>query len=442
MNRTSGPTENISLPVTQAEPPLAKPGDVERECRNLAYDVLDGAVVPVLGAGVNVCERPSGSKWRSGSYLPTGSELAKLLADQSAYTPDLFTREPGSEEAAGARSSYEPVYDLLRVSQYVEVTKGPASLHRTLHEVFVRPYGPSIVHQFLARLAKASREPLLMLTTNYDDALEQAFQEAGVSYDLVTYVADYPKNRRGHFTRSVWNPGDGVESEPKAIGKANTCFDVLEERPAIVKIHGAVRRGGDYTQDNYVISEDDYIDYLVHSDAAKRFPVGVTKRLPDSHFLFLGYSLRDWNLRVILRRIWQKQSLKARSWSVRLDADEIDELFWVQQGVKTLRYPLPEFVLTLRRICLAAFLNSFADDAPEERTRTIEETRPEALFERLPNEQEDRPAMLGALQEEHLKLFLESLPEGRRGPLLAELPEALVAEVRKARGTGPASPGG
>jgi len=435
VNRTSGPTENISDRGAHPEPPLTERAHVECECQNLAYDLLEGAVVPVLGAGVNVCERPEDATWRSDpKYLPTGGELAKLLADKSAYKPDLY--------ASRAGSSLEPVYDLLRVAQYIEVKKGPASLHRTLHEVFVRPYGPSIVHRFLARLAKATREPLLVLTTNYDDALEQAFQEARVAYDLVTYVTDYPQNRRGQFTHSVWHPGDDVESEPKAIGKANTRFEMLEERPAIVKIHGAVQRRGDYTQDNYVISEDDYIDYLVHSDAMNRFPVGVAKRLPDSHFLFLGYSLKDWNLRVILRRIWQKQSLRAKSWSVRLDADELDQLFWVKQDVTTLRYPLPEFVLTLRRICLTAFLNSFWDDVEEERTRTLAETRPEALFERLPNEQEDRPAMVRALPQEHLKLLLESLPEERRDPLLAELPEALVAEIRKARGAEPAASSG
>jgi hypothetical protein len=212
------------------------------------------------------------------------------------------------------------------------------------------------VHRFLAQLAEVVyEEPLLMLTTNYDDALEQAFQEAGVSYDLVTYVADYPKNRRGHFTRSVWNPGDGVESEPKAIGKANTCFDVLEERPAIVKIHGAVRRGGDYTQDNYVISEDDYIDYLVHSDAAKRFPVGVTKRLPDSHFLFLGYSLRDWNLRVILQRIWGRQPFEEKftSWAIRKEPSRLEERLWRSRNVEILDIDLDAYVQALHRAVFA-----------------------------------------------------------------------------------------
>ena len=29
----------------------------------------------------------------------------------------------------------------------------------------------------------------------------------------------------------------------------------------------------------------------------------------DSHFLFLGYSMRDWSLRVFLQRIWGEQRL-------------------------------------------------------------------------------------------------------------------------------------
>jgi SIR2-like domain len=385
---------------------------LERHCRNIARDVLEGRVVPILGAGVNLCERPPSVKWDIDSgFLPSGAELAEHLASQSAYTPDLYRATTSDEK-------YEPVFDLIAVSQYVEVLKGSVDLYRALHDVFDREYEPSIVHWFLARLATAGlgSEPLLMITTNYDFALENAFRALEVPYDLVTYVTDFPKNQRGRFTHSKWEPGQPTESEPKVITNSNKYTDVGATRPAIVKIHGATKRGGDYKQDNYVISEDDYIDYLMQPNTTNLLPVTIRERLSESHFLFLGYSLRDWNLRVLLKRIWEAQWLSTRSWSVRLHADEMDESFWHQQGVLTLRHPLREYILALRRFCLESLLRSFFQDAAEERRARLESTRPEELFEQLAGE--DRQALFDALPPEQLKIFLDSLPEERRARLV------------------------
>jgi hypothetical protein len=75
------------------------------------------------------------------------------------------------------------------------------------------------------------------------------------------------------------------------------------ERPVIAKIHGTIGRGMQ-DRDSFVITENHYIDYLSHTDIAQLIPVNIALRLRKSHFLFLGYSLNDWNLRVILHRLW------------------------------------------------------------------------------------------------------------------------------------------
>ena len=54
---------------------------VNEQLANLiARRLLQGKVVPVLGAGVNLCERPPGETWLRGQYLPNGRELAAALA--------------------------------------------------------------------------------------------------------------------------------------------------------------------------------------------------------------------------------------------------------------------------------------------------------------------------------------------------------------------------
>ena len=72
--------------------------------------------------------------------------------------------------------------------------------------------------------------------------------------------------------------------------------------------------------------------------------------MADSHFLFLGYSMRDWNLRVILNRMWGAQQLDLKSWAVQREptdagASEIEEALWRDRGnVDLLWVTLKEYV--------------------------------------------------------------------------------------------------
>src|SRR5207249_7940101 len=80
----------------------------------------------------------------------------------------------------------------------------------------------------------------------------------------------------------------------------------LERRTVILKLHGQVDRGPDREWESFVVTEDDYIDYLSRSDVAGAVPVALAAKLRRSHFLFLGYRMGDWNLRVILNRLWSR----------------------------------------------------------------------------------------------------------------------------------------
>ena len=87
-----------------------------------------------------------------------------------------------------------------------------------------------------------------------------------------------------------------------------TGLPIELERPAILKLHGCLDResAGD---DSYVITEDSYIDYLSGGDVGALIPIALSQRLTSNSLLFLGYSLSDWNLRVILNRIWGARKL-------------------------------------------------------------------------------------------------------------------------------------
>ena len=126
----------------------------------------------------------------------------------------------------------------------------------------------------------------------------------------------------------------------------------LGERPTVVKLHGAIDRLNP-DDDSYVVTEDDYIDYLAIGDVGEQIPFSLRQRMADSHFLFLGYSMHDWNLRVILNRIWGAQQLDLRSWAVQREpldpaVRDVEEALWRHRGeVELLYVELADYVARL-----------------------------------------------------------------------------------------------
>ena len=287
--------------------------------------MAQGRVIPLLGAGVNLCGRPTDASWLNGAYLPSAGELARHLADRFDYPRD-------------------ETLDLVRVSEYAYVMSGSGPLYEELHQVFDADYPISPLHRFLAGLpgrleqANQPRRCQLIVTTNYDDALERAFREAGEPFDLVCYITEGA--HRGKFAH--WPP----EGEPTLIEIPNE-YEKLRpgEQSVILKIHGAIDRAGPEAEwDSYVITEDHYIDYLTRTEIQNLVPVMLAMQLRRSHFLFLGYSMRDWNLRVILHRIWGEQKLKYKSWAIQRDPDKLEREFWGLRGVDVYDVPLEEYV--------------------------------------------------------------------------------------------------
>ena len=73
------------------------------------------------------------------------------------------------------------------------------------------------------------------------------------------------------------------------------------------------------------------------------------RRLRRSHFLFLGYGMREWNLRLVLDRMSGGQPLAYRSWAVLPEARPLERQFWRSRDVDLLEQPLDEYLELARR---------------------------------------------------------------------------------------------
>jgi hypothetical protein len=305
----------------------------EEHYLTIAEKFAGGRMIPFLGAGANLCDRGADAWEQGGPFLPSGAELAEHLAERGRY--------PLHEEL-----------DLLRVSQYVDAARGEDELYLYLREVFDSEYAPTSLHRLLARggrfLAEAGLPQLLVVTTNYDDLVERALAEEGLEFDVVWYEAKHNSEARGRFVHRA--PG----GKATVIARPNkyTGLPMVLERPAILKLHGCLDRdnAGD---DSYVITEDSYIDYLSVGDVGALIPIALSQRMGSNSLLFLGYSLSDWNLRVVMNRIWGASKLHVKSWAVQREpADpnrsKIEQALWDgRENIELVYCELSEYVKEL-----------------------------------------------------------------------------------------------
>lgn len=294
----------------------------------------NGQVVPFLGAGVNFAARPRDAQWSEATmFPPSGAELARFLARKSSF--------PSEDD--------HDLTDLAKVASYFVETSARRRLRERLHDILDRDCLPGAAHTYLAELPR----PVLIVTTNYDDLTERAFEQAGRPYDLVVHPTD-----REDIGASVlwWRHGT---ADPEAVAP-NKLFIDLERTTVIYKMHGTVDRR--YSKwDSYVITEEDYVDFLSRMTSQTAVPSLFMRHFRTRHFLFLGYGLRDWNLRVVLKNLRSLFPQTAegsaaaggdadelRSWAIQANPSDLETELWDARNVKLYDVDISEFISRLR----------------------------------------------------------------------------------------------
>src|SRR5262249_28592223 len=141
--------------------------------------------------------------WSPGKVLPSSRQLAGFLAKETEF------RVVSHAESCPCSATTSTTMDLLAVAQHLLLEGDERKLYDILHDVFDKDYSPSPVHAFLPKLPallrtmNAKKPHQIIVTTNYDDLMERAFESAMPdvpgSYDLVYYDARLPSKTRGKF---------------------------------------------------------------------------------------------------------------------------------------------------------------------------------------------------------------------------------------------------
>jgi DNA-binding SARP family transcriptional activator len=278
-----------------------------------------------------------------GTPLDHLGEIAEALL-AGRLVPVLGSGASGHAATLAERFRYPPgeAVELPRVSQYAAVTRGYGPLYDELHALAEADGEPTPLHRFFAALPPLLRDRgaphQLLVTTAYDRGLEQAFAEAGEEVDVVSYLAS--GRNRGKFCHLA--PGGSA----RVIDVPNTYAAELSlaRRTVILKVRGQVDATPARDWESFVVTEDDHIDYLGRADVASGVPVGLAATLRRSHFLFLGYTMRDWCLRLVLGRIWGDAPAAYRAWAVHPDPGPAERELWRRIDVELVEAALEPYV--------------------------------------------------------------------------------------------------
>ncbi len=260
----------------------------DRHFSLVAELLADGEVVPFLGAGANLCDRPRRLRGQPGSVR------AERRASSRARSP-RSSRYPNPDDL-----------DLLRVSQYVDAVLGEGPLYALPARGLRRRLSADARCTGCSRGCRALlRERGRAAAARPDDELRRPgrarARRGGRAVRRRLVRGEAERRTQGRF---MHRPPDGEVGADRRVRTSTPASPLARAAgdPEAARRDRPRRRRRD---DSYVITEDNYIDYLAGGDVGDADPDRAAgERMTDSHFLFLGYSMRDWNLRVILNRIW------------------------------------------------------------------------------------------------------------------------------------------
>jgi SIR2-like domain len=279
-------------------------GDRSSPARLIAEAVKTGRCILFLGAGVHY-PPPGESRFAypEAERPPLGATLARKLAADCDFARVCPDDEPTN---------------LMRVSLCYQTQRSRRGLVEEIRRSVEENAKPSAAVRGLAELPFP-----LVITTNYDTLFERALRRADKDPLIGTY-----------------EPSNDIPTRDLPPDRELTA-----QRPFVFKVHGDVN-----VPDSIVVTDEDYISFVLRMNAAGRFhPIPETFRYQLQRWptLFIGYSLLDYNLRLLFRTLrWRvDESEHPDSYSVDLRPDPLISQVWQRdQGFRFIAEDVWDFV--------------------------------------------------------------------------------------------------
>lgn len=222
--------------------------------------MLSNELVVFVGAGVSI-----------GSGFPSWDELLEEIQSRLGIKENLFN-------------------DNTIVPQLYYNARGKKDYNELIHDLLYKPNAkPNEIHKCLAKV-----NPRYIITTNYDNLLEQAFSDSGIFLDVIEKDSDLPYAHTDHM---------------------------------IIKMHGG------FKHNNFVLKEDDYLNYTRNFTLIENYIKALFARYT---VLFIGYSFNDPDTKQLLawvRHILKEDQQRAYLVNVSDDFDSQSYEYYKNNGI-------------------------------------------------------------------------------------------------------------
>lgn len=206
--------------------------------------IKQNKLVIFVGAGVS-----------KNSHVPTWGSLVRKYAKELHYTQCLSCHFKTSQcEQNCHHKYYFSTDEYIKIPQYYysyDQSENHQNYYSILKEAFNRNFQPNILNDLIVSL-----NPDHIITTNYDHLLDY------YQYEVITSDQDLLKSKSNHY---------------------------------LIKMHGDID-----DIEHIVFKEDDYLNF---SQTHALIELYIKSLLIDHIFLFVGYSLNDYNLKMFLNWI-------------------------------------------------------------------------------------------------------------------------------------------
>ena len=256
---------------------------------------------------------------------PLGTQFSHMLAKEcmhrmlaSSRSDPLDDKKLRDERAKKLRSRHAYLIkhrdELQRIAWFYELNHQRQQLIDRVSQAVSDAKRPSAVVRALAEI-----DFPIVVTTNYDRLYEQAL---GVLAKNVSTI--------------IYNPKREETAQLHGLPKKDERW--------LFKIHGCVSNS-----ESIVITDEDYIRFVMRMNDNEEFhpvPQKIRSQLADWPTLFVGYSLLDYNLRLLFRTLRWRISPSQRPPTFSLDRSP-DILIQATYGVldsQLAREPLVTFI--------------------------------------------------------------------------------------------------
>lgn len=196
--------------------------------------------------------------------------------------------------------------DDLKVAQLYKDSRGYKEYMEKIKEsLMCGKISPNPIHYAILDL-----KPCHIITTNYDDLIEQAIMQKYQQYYVV---------------------------------KRDTDLPYLQYQNTLIKMHG------DFEADNIVLTENDYYNYSNNFPLIRSF---VQSLFASKLILFIGFSFNDMNLKIILNDVGNilKENMQRVYFLTDKEVDFIQRTYYENKGINIVSLPIHDVELSLIHI--------------------------------------------------------------------------------------------